>query len=551
MLSHYREKLRLGTTKIDDICLPCGIEPIYFDAEDSFALQTVNLSPTFGPKLRPRVSSESPFSFINTDEEFALDSKGASSNKIISSQSQCPSRLGIHEFLSVQSLASARSLRWHLLLAELGSSNVNFSVEACAGLIAKLAILSGPSAPGDGVHRTVHREFLDASFCEQALLQISSRLRLIEHNWRESHCMGMLVTLILHILVVCPTSIAAKALLVLELARSYLAKWIKALLIEARQVTSLSATRQCSQFMLWAALLCRRTFQVCDKSNLDSSSHTGRLDSLDDSALRIYVLATVSFQQSIKELSTSLSVALREAVLEDIILLAKLEPVIAEAFRQHPQAVSTALNELGITPKTGVPQSARILPKPNDVWFEVILAPVCSWIRTQKLHFQMLAGHVLIDGAPQGKMADNLRNSPILDELFGNANLYVVSSGIKGMTYQLNVQFFDNTIHVGMRDGRVIVRVCDNTTMWEILDRRIFHPNKQVLGDLPHSLIYDCMQFFDLQAGKVEFRRKAANLWISFPTDWRLDLSKWRLTRSTKSADFTLVNFCGRFYDGK
>jgi len=547
MLSHWKEIPLPATVK--DVCLPCGIEPIYFDVGSKFPLRSIDTTPTFSRKLGLKVSPKSPFSFISEDSDFALVSSGPSSNKIISSQSKCPAGLSFHEYLSFQALFSGPARRWPLILMELGSSNINFSNEACSNLISTLASQAGPSDLEDSVLRATHEELSEMTFCEQMLAQIAIRLRLIETNWRETHCMRMLVNLLLRVLVLCPTGIAPKALVLLETARNHLNKWMQALLAECRQSTNLDAVRVCSEYTLWSALICRRTFQVCMKSTFSRYLESTGLVPLDKSALRIYILATVSLQLGVKELTETLSLELREAIVQDILLVSNLGPVLSTAFRSYPAVIADGLSDMGMISRDQDSRGIRLLPPPHDCWIEMMLAPPVPYARSQILHFHMLAGHILVDNTPQGKLSEHFRTSPVLDELFGKINLYAVSSGLPGMKYRLTICPYGNQIHVGIRNGSVVVRVYQEGKLWEILDRSIFQRPGQVFADLPNSLVHDCIPFLDLQSRIVELRRKAGNIWIFFRTDWWLNMYNWRVARSTTNRTFTLVNYHGRLYD--
>ncbi|PVH96294.1 hypothetical protein DM02DRAFT_687922 [Periconia macrospinosa] len=546
MQSHWRGVFLPAA--IDDICLPCGIEPIYFDIGSKFPLRAIHTTPTFSPKLGLRVSSKSPFSFISEDNDFDLECGGPSSNKIISSQSKCPASLSFHEYTSFQSLFSSPACRWPRILIELGSSNMNFSNEACSKLISTLASLAGPSGLKKSKLRVAHRELSEPTFCEQLLAQITIRLRSIETNWRETHCMSMLVNLVLRLLVLCPASIVPKALVLLGAARSHLAMWMKALLTEFKSSTNLDAIGVCSQYILWSALICRRTFQVCVKSHFSRNFNGTPLVILDEPALRIYISATVCLQLGIKELTKTLSLELREAIVQDILLVSDLGPMLSTALRASPEVIADCLSEMGMISRAQDPRSIQLLPPPHDCWIEMILAPRTPYARSQVLHFHVLAGHILVDNTPQGKLSDHFRTSPVLDELFGDTSLYAVSSGLPGMKYRLTICPLGNEIHVGIRNGTVVVRVFKNGQLWEILDRSIFQVPGQAFGDLPHPLVQDCIPFLDLQSHIVELRRKAGNKWILFKTDWRLNMHNWQVARSTANRTFTLANYHGRFY---
>lgn len=248
LLSHYKE-IRLPAL-IDDVCTANPMEYMYLDSTSRFLLQEVSNPPNFSSRVGFEIPRKSPFGLFQSDKDFDLSSNGPSSNAIISSLSKCPSSLSSHEFVSFQTLFSGSTRRWAQILLELGSTNINFSNEICSNLISALVSQVGPTDDGTSAHRRIHQQLSDHDFCEQILAQIQSRLRLIECNWRETHCMRMLIDMLLRIYALCPSSMTTKALLLLETTRSCIGDWLKALSLDMTQSTTIDATRFCSRYAL-------------------------------------------------------------------------------------------------------------------------------------------------------------------------------------------------------------------------------------------------------------------------------------------------------------
>lgn len=62
----------------------------------------------------------------------------------------------------------------------------------------QLATQAGPAGKVD-IFGDVHVVFRDQYFCQRLAEQLDHRLRNIESNWRETHCMEMLITLSLRL----------------------------------------------------------------------------------------------------------------------------------------------------------------------------------------------------------------------------------------------------------------------------------------------------------------------------------------------------------------
>lgn len=85
-----------------------------------------------------------PFSGLYSTPEFAADGPGPSSYQTISNTTKCPPELTVHEFMAHHSLFSGTARRWLFILAELGSSNLNFSLHDTMELFHHIVLQAGP-----------------------------------------------------------------------------------------------------------------------------------------------------------------------------------------------------------------------------------------------------------------------------------------------------------------------------------------------------------------------------------------------------------------------
>ena len=98
-------------------------------------------------------------------------------------------------------------------------------------------------------------------------------------------------------------------------------------------------------------------------------------------------------------------------------------------------------------------------------------------------------------GKPVGKLPAEYISSPIFEELFGNQSLLTYHSSLPGMTHRLAISIAGYQVHLGFRNGHLIVRGCQHDTVVELVPREIFR--SQLSYDLPSSLIDKCYHWLD------------------------------------------------------
>lgn len=320
------------------------------------------VEPSFAHHCKIVVSGSSPLSNLvtNFDSEVV---KGLSSNKVLASEPDCPANLNVHEYLAFQSLFGPAHCRWEYIIAQLGSSTLNFSSEITSSVIQHLATEVGTVNEEDPSHhlRAAHLVFEDNTFCLQLISQIEARLVTLTLNWREVHCMDMIITLLLRLHSLGSASIAMQAIGLMENVRTTLLQWSDILTEEIRTAANDQTVQNCSTYLLHTALLGRRTFSIfVDGADCDMTAQT----------LLAYISFSVSLQNSLPANPDTLAVQLKNALVRDTQLVHHLRLSLRASLQNYSKCLSVALNV--VWPGQGRECSdVHFLAPPNDDWAEM------------------------------------------------------------------------------------------------------------------------------------------------------------------------------------
>lgn len=515
LTSHYSHiRFPVG---LDDVCLPNGLKFGYYHTPTKMWPARQTQKPTFAHHCQLIIPPSSPFSSLQFSAEFAVDGNGPSSNEVIASQTKCPSGLNVHEFMAYQALFSGKSRRWPSLLVEIGSTNLNFSTEATTLLISQLAVQAGPGC--EDPLRTIHGVFRDEAFCKRLMEQLHQRLDSISSNWRETYCMEMLVTLILRLWsLASKLNIISEASTLLERSRTITFEWISLLRVEIHKATSVSISRRCSSYIIWAALICRRTFAI----------HIEDDQNLQPAALCCFIECSIALQDNVVGNPEALPPRLKNALIRDLKMVYGMRFVLRQSLESSPDSLTSAINAVWAEPEESSSKSLTVLnflPQPNEWWIQTTI-DATQHMKQQIVHYHLLEGHLLVDGQPLGKLPAEHRESMVLTHLFGAQILLTYPSALPGMTYRVAFSMHMHRIHIGFRNGGLIVRACFGDTVLECIPPQMFHGPSSF--DLPASLVNECVHWFDVKTGFMDIRKR--------PDIWKHKDSNWVVNFSTRQA---------------
>ncbi|KAK7415019.1 hypothetical protein QQZ08_012459 [Neonectria magnoliae] len=523
--THFK-KVKLPKTTAQ-VLLPFSPDFSYYDSELRIRADEVQKVPWFQHLLGswlPRGVMD-PYQDETSRREDAVFPP--SSYQIAVNASDCPPEMSVHEFLAFQRAVSGRGRRWLVILVELGATNLNFSSETTMMFLNHLVLQAGPlgSDPeqNSGALRETHRWFHDQVFLVRLCEQLLSRLDTLVSNWREVFSMSIIVTLGLRIHHLCPRDCQGAVRDLLVKIREVTSGWIIYLRQEVRSTNDAEAARKAAAYAFWAALLCRQAFSVY----LGAPETTGTLGYAD---FQQFFRASVALQENLLVNLDEFTPLLKGLLVRDLSMSYSMRALIKKWVAKSHTALEDAINETwtdsGLTGRrTYSPWT--FLPPPHSWWVMSRIAST-QWTASQVIHYHVLQGHLLVDGKPLGRLPLEMREDPSIRELFGRQHLLTRPSSLTGMQYQLMSQVNDHQIHVGFKDGKVVIRAIFRNSLLEHVSRNVF---KSASGlDLPSGLVDDCVHWLNLSSGMLEMRRKP-RIWHTKPSDWTLDVGVRYCTR--------------------
>jgi hypothetical protein len=376
--SHYVES---GfPVSLHQICPPCGLTFNYYD-QRSQTWTSRDEKPSFSAHCQLKLPVNSPYQGLRFG-----NGSWPSSNAVVASQSKCPADLNVHEFTAWQGLLGGSHRRWLSLLRELGATNLNFSTESTSAIVSKLILEVGPSTIGHDL-RDIHAVLDDPSFCKKLLQQVSHRLEVIQRNWREPVQMDTLITILLKVVSVSTAEdIQVKASVLLDQACDITWDWCRTL-----QTLDTNISNEATTFAVWAAVLCKRTFQRKQDALL----------SFDRASLCRLVGASVVLQENLVGRFELLSYGLRNAVLSDLLFTHRIRHRVQTAVLADPKALLLALDDIWPIPSNDLCEPPSINAVPDKWWIQVLMKTRRNGIHY--IHYNSLRGDLLVDGKPSGK----------------------------------------------------------------------------------------------------------------------------------------------------
>ena len=505
------------------ICSPLALQFQYYDIGSGIWLKSLDKPLTFQHLCGIHVPRGLEVSVMPSMVHPAPSVDGPSSYQIVASQTNCPSNMSIHEFMSYQRLLAGKARRWPTILAELGASNLNFSSEDTMHVFSQLAVQAGPAHNESDLFRDAHFFLRDQSFCQRLTEQIGNRLRNISSNWREVHCMEMLIALSLRIFNLSPSSDRQSAETLLRTARESTLSWISRLRNEVRNAAEADTARRAAEYGFWAALLCRRTFTIF--IGLDSI--------INAEDLCTFIQASVALQENLVVDLMTLPQNTKNKLVRDMKMAYQIQLIIKQSIESSPESLGAAINKTWSDPSNFIGRtysSWRFLASPNEKWVTSnTTVMVNEFLVTQVIHYNYVEGNLLVDGKPLGRLPVDIRESEEVKELFGNQNFLTFPSPLTGMSHVMATRIRGHEIHFGLRGKSVIVRAVTAYGLLEYVSRSVFMNNNSF--DLPLPLIDDCIHWFNFRSKCLEIRRKPA-IWRTRPNDWVIDVLKRRAQRS-------------------
>lgn len=400
--SHYRDT---GfPTTISTICVNNGLQYGLFDTkeqrwtENQVGKSDIRQVCTF--KL-----SDGPYKRL----QYTIESTSHAPNKVMSTQSECPNELQLHEYLAFGLLRAGHRIQWLNIIRELRARILTFSNDAVSMLIMQTAWQAGPSTQSETC-RESHLDLQELEFGENLLSELGNMLKSIEANWQEGIAAQILINLAARLLSISEhEEIARRAVEFLRKARSVCLNWTRQLTEKLRDCEE-EDTKDFQLRVLQMAAVCRTTYNVDDKYLTDV------LHSNKDFAVLVECATIV--HDNTPAIPGGLPFPTR-AILER-------DRRLAHAIENHLRSLILKSEEgLDLTKVWGgYKRGSRweSLPEPNDRWMVTNTAADGSKTHSQKVHYNLLNGALLVEGLPLGRMPLDYTTHPTYLELFGEVS---------------------------------------------------------------------------------------------------------------------------------
>ncbi|KAF5691719.1 hypothetical protein FCIRC_297 [Fusarium circinatum] len=444
-----------------------------------------------------------------------------SSYEIIASELMCPQALSGNDFCAFQRAVSARGRRWFEILKELAASNFDFSSRATNSFFHRLAMQAGPAALEEGILREVHLVFSSESFYYRLKERLEAWMDAMEQNWRQVDRMSTVVIFGLRLYQLGPPSFEMQAHQLLLRVRSITSNWILQLQHEVRSTLDGDMASKAATFAFWSALLCRQTFWGC----LGHDDFEATL--LKDDPLPFF-RSSIALQENLLDSSDKLPTHLRSLLAQDMSASYQMRSIVEKWVDSNVGLVEKAINETWADASVLAQRSYspwKKLPGKHSWWISSQTAPSDS-VASQRVHYHILQGHLLVDQKPLGRLPLEIRDDESMRELFEERHLLTRPSGL--LDYQVLTEMEGHQIHVGIRDGEITIKALFRGSILRFVPRSTL---KGPMGwDLPADLVDDCVHWLDLTTGNLEMRRKP-RIWRRKLSNWILDIRKRRATR--------------------
>ncbi|KAI0472258.1 hypothetical protein F4859DRAFT_98378 [Xylaria cf. heliscus] len=448
---------------------------------------------------------------------------GPTSYEIQANQAAVPMDMSAQAFSAYQKLLAGKRRRWPNLLVEMSSSNLNLSDENTTRVICQLASQAGPNLPNEPL-RVAHEVFKDPAFTARLTTILENMLESIRENWREHNIMQLVICLTLRLF-----SLSSRRLgtTILVTARRYLLKWISELRKQVHSSAESTTAQQYATYGLYAALLCRATFQI----HMDSNNHFSEED------LLAWVQASIAVQENILHDLSRVSVTLHDLLLCDAKMTYHLQSQIKYAMNSYRRIVGAEILRGWYTYFLDVEKpcsSWTFLPAPHERW----IVAVTPDRYPARIHFNYIEGHLLVNGKPRLKLPLNIGEDDAVKFIFKDQHLLTLPSRLPGMSHQLARDEQGYQVHFGLRDGHAVIRAIRmgpwsrTEEIWEFVPKW----RLRTLGsfDLPTELIDNCGHWLNLKTRCLEIRRASPNtsaFWNTRPKDWILNVPQRRAFR--------------------
>ena len=399
IVAHYGcQKVSISTR--ESVCVNHGMRYESYDTRKRARARDLNN--TFN--IRPRCTLQLPRGPYQNLQD-TVDNTTHTSNEIIARQSACDNRLTLHEFEAFGELRSGEHLQLYNVARELTGSVLNMAREEVSILICQ-SIWQAGSSGLIGVSRQSHIALEDQQFGEDMLSAVEDAFSKYETSWQGAFAVQSFAAVIQRTLSLSPhDGIRGRAVGLLRRIRSTTLSWLRELIRKFSDSSDDSDRHSFSERILDVANTCYSTFSVEEEAQAQVLWSDADVADLCECFMVMSDHKPPAARSSTKQ-GTAASRSDR--------LAHYLEPRLRELILQSPHGLSQAI--------------ARVWPgfRSASIWKQVPHA--CMWVELHTsvedgvesiIHFNLLAGALLVDGVPLSRLPRQYTEHATFERLFG------------------------------------------------------------------------------------------------------------------------------------
>ncbi|KAI0844999.1 hypothetical protein F5Y00DRAFT_265964 [Daldinia vernicosa] len=523
----HRRMKAIATMTVDDVCLENGLRLRYYDKSTGFfttsLMSTDDIAElcTYSLPKRPtdKISPIQPF--INRTP---LEPAGPPPNKVIATQSTCPTELSLEEYKALASLPLGFLLQWQNILLQLASPSIDFRKEETALVILQCIFQVGPR-DGHNVLRSSHKTLVDAQFSHALLDSLDKALLRVRENWQSFQGHGIFVSIARRLLSLTSSQNEKdKCLTFLADIRKITSGWIHDLEDKIQGATDDDIKEELRYRLVKITLICADTFNV-------EEEHLRSLLAAPDSACTMIRCSIV--------INEGLNCIPSKADEWTSIMHRRWERLAYRAFNILADEIITksspALDDAIKKTWSDFPAAGKweIQKKPYNHWI-VNRSTLNNGDNDLYVVFSLLTGELFVNGSPLGRLPREYEKHYMYSVLFGKSILEVVPSSVPGMRFSSKKMFNEHSLNFGLDNSAetLLIRAVANNQTFELVPRTVLQ------NLFPIMFVDNFVHWYNEAGGYVEFCPQELP-WTHSEDNWRLVRSDtanhcWRLCKGSK-----------------
>ncbi|RSL41729.1 hypothetical protein CEP54_015726 [Fusarium duplospermum] len=425
--------------------------------------------------------------------------EGETPNEVMASQSDCPEYMSLSEYKALAELPYGYNIQWKSILNQLSMPKIDFNKMETAIFLLQMSLQAGPRS--SVATRCTHTRLSEHEFGWKILENLVKGVSRIRENWESYTALCSLTFLASRLLSQVPSDLVGPFMDLIDQCRAVAYRWLAIVLERAQAATDETQRTDLLGAVLSIALACVDSFNVDD-----------------------CFLAKVLADSEQASILLECSVIIHNNAPVQILADDPLQSALFDRWRHtmhRARGVLVEQSALGnscfnIAVKRCWPAFA-----PSCPW--VLADKTCYWLQTitregLQVHLDILTGELLVNGSPLARLPRGYERHDNYKRLFGGLVLKVMPSNLPGMRFCTAQLFQGNTIHFGMHDQDLLVRLEADGSSVDLI------PPRTLRGLLPHSFVDEYAHWYHANTGIVEFR--------PLKDPWARNSSNWFLSRS-------------------